>query len=154
MNIENLIDHPHAASQLARWHHREWHHLYPGETLQDFTEELLESLKGKAVPVTLVLADPQGVWGSASVLEQDMNTNSHLGPWLANVYIHPDKRGQGLGKRLIAAVMEQCRKQGLRKLYLFTPGQEYFYQTLGWSVLRREYYQGKKVSIMRADLTD
>lgn len=152
MNIKNLTDHPDATAQLARWHYREWHHLYPGETLRDFAEELAESLKGKAVPATLVLSDARGVWGSASVLRRDMSTNTDLGPWLANVYVHPNKRSQGLGRRLIEAVMEQSRKNGLRELYLFTPGQEYFYQTLGWTILHRERYQGEEVSIMYVDL--
>ncbi|SDZ87186.1 Acetyltransferase (GNAT) domain-containing protein [Microbulbifer marinus] len=154
MRVENLIERPEAVEQLARWHYREWAHLYPEQSLQDFTEDLQRSLRGAPIPATWVLVDGGSVWGSASVIEHDMTINCHLGPWLANVYIHPDKRGQGLGRLLVAAVMEVCRKNGLNELFLFTPAQEYFYQRLGWTLLKRELYQGDTVSIMTTRLQD
>lgn len=148
MNIENLIRHPRAVEQLARWHYDEWHHLYPDQDLQDFADDLKRALLGAQLPATWVLVDKGAVWGSASLIEQDMDSNPHLGPWLANVYIHPTKRGRGLGRALVSAVMEQCRENGLSELYLFTPGQESFYRTLGWTALKREIYQGEEVTIM------
>ncbi|SHE80204.1 Acetyltransferase (GNAT) domain-containing protein [Microbulbifer donghaiensis] len=154
MRIENLIERPEAIEQLAQWHYREWAHLYPEQGLQDFIDDLQRSLRSEPIPATWVVTDGTEIWGSASVIEQDMTTNRHLSPWLANVYIHPDKRGQGLGGKLIAAVMEECRQNGLAELFLFTPGQEYFYQTLGWTTLKRERYQGETVSIMTARLQD
>ena len=154
MRVENLIEHPEAVDPLARWHYGEWAHLYPEQSLQDFADDLRRSLRGAPVPATWVLVDEEGIWGSASVIEQDMTTNQHLGPWLASVYVHPDKRGKGLGGKLIAAVMEACRQNGLAELFLFTPGQEYFYRTLGWTTLKREQYQGETVSIMTARLQD
>ncbi|WP_323844708.1 GNAT family N-acetyltransferase [Microbulbifer magnicolonia] len=152
MRVENLIEHPEAIAQLARWHYDEWNHLYPDQSLQDFIDDLRRSLDSAPIPATWVLVDQDGVWGSASVIEQDMTSNRHLSPWLASVYVHPDKRGRGLGQQLITAVMEHCRENGLVELYLFTPGQEDFYLRLGWTVLKREIYHGDKVTIMTARL--
>ncbi|WP_237065522.1 GNAT family N-acetyltransferase [Microbulbifer guangxiensis] len=152
MRIDNLSDQPTAVDMLASWHFDEWRHLYPDETHTDFAEDLRRSLERGAVPATWVLVDDEGVWGSASVLEQDMETNRELGPWLANVYVHPRHRGRGLGSQLIRHVMAQCQARGLPALYLFTPGQEIFYETLGWQRLRRERYHGEVVTIMQARL--
>ncbi|WP_439133336.1 GNAT family N-acetyltransferase [Pseudomaricurvus sp.] len=152
MNVEHITKHPEAIPTLARWHFDQWAHLYPDDTLESFTEDLRESLQGEAVPSTWVLVDERGVWGSASVIEQDMTTNQELGPWLASVYVHSDLRGQRLGQLLVKTVMEESAKAGLKELYLFTPGQEYFYQTLGWQTLKHEPYQGQDVAIMRVDL--
>lgn len=152
MRIEDLSEHAAAVETLARWHFDEWQHLYPSETRADFADDLCRSLEPGVVPATWVLVDDEGIWGSASVLEQDMDTNRELGPWLANVYVHPRHRGRGLGSRLIRHVMGQCQARGLPALYLFTPGQESFYETLGWQRLRRERYHGEDVTLMQARL--
>ncbi|WP_193164651.1 GNAT family N-acetyltransferase [Microbulbifer hainanensis] len=152
MRVENLIEHPQALDQLAHWHYAEWHYLYPEQSLQDFADDLERSLRGAPVPATWVLVDEEGIWGSASVIEQDMSTNQHLGPWLASVYVHPDKRGRGLGRQLISTIAQQCRQSGLTDLYLFTPGQEKFYLGLGWKQIQRETYQGEAVTIMHLGL--
>jgi N-acetylglutamate synthase-like GNAT family acetyltransferase len=149
MVFEHLKEHPDAVEKLAGWHYLEWGNFYPEENLQDFIADLRESMQGEPVPATWLLLDKEGVcWGSASIVEQDMTTNTDLGPWLASVYIHPDKRGLGLGRALINEAMKRCRERGLEELFLFTPGQEGFYQTLGWKTRKQEIYQGKNVSIM------
>ncbi len=152
MRIENLTHHPGHLMQVANWHFSQWQHLYPGDQLEDFAAELRASLGPWFVPSTWLLVNEQGVWGSASVIEQDMATNPDLGPWLASVYIHPELRGQGLGTRLVRFVITRCQQQGLSSLYLFTPDRVHFYQNLGWQDLRQESYQGVPVHIMTIQL--
>lgn len=156
MRIEDLRQHPAAVERLADWHFDEWQHLYPDQRREDFAEDLRRCLGQDAVPATWVLVNGEGnnaeVWGSASVVEQDMDTNRDLGPWLANVYVHPRYRGQGLGSRLIRQVMDQCRALEVNDLYLFTPDQQHLYASLGWQPLRTEHYHGEAVTIMKARL--
>lgn len=149
MQIAPLRQYPGAIPTLARWHFVEWGHLYPGQTEADFAAELKRSLAGGPVPSTWVLADGRGVWGSASIIEQDMSIHTDKGPWLASVYLHPDIRGMRLGSMLILHVQEQAAAMGLHELFLFTPGQERFYRNLGWQPVCAEHYQGEPVTIMR-----
>lgn len=149
MQIAHLRQFPDAIPTLAGWHFAEWGHLYPDQTEADFAAELQRSLAGGPVPSTWVLADARGVWGSASIVERDMDIHTDKGPWLASVYLHPSVRGMRLGSMLILHVQEQAQTLGLRELYLFTPGQERFYRNLGWQTLCTEQYQGAPVSIMR-----
>ncbi|WCE32469.1 GNAT family N-acetyltransferase [Vibrio sp. SCSIO 43137] len=154
MKVENLTQHPHLTEEIARWHYNEWHSLYPESTFQEFVQDIEHCLNEEAVPATRVLLDSDKVVGSASVLKQDMTTNQHLSPWLANVYISPEHRGKGLGSILIEQVMKQVQQTGIETLYLFTEDQACFYKRLGWQLLKQENYSGAEVSIMAADLRE
>ncbi|MDN3637677.1 GNAT family N-acetyltransferase [Simiduia curdlanivorans] len=153
MQIRDLTECPHAIDQLATWHYRQWAALYPDHRQQTFADELRQSLEGLKVPRTWVICDGDQVFGSASVIYDDMSTHPELGPWLASVYIDEKLRGQGWGKKLISRLMADCAKTGFETVYLFTPGQEEFYQSLGWTLRNREMYQGEAVAIMSYDFS-
>ncbi|WP_434362610.1 GNAT family N-acetyltransferase [Parasalinivibrio latis] len=152
MKIINLTEQPDVIPVIAKWHFDEWGHLYPGETLADFVQGLHQCLDDSLVPVTWLLVDEQNVVGTASLVEQDMETNIELGPWLANVYLIPAIRGQGIGSWLIREVMSLAKQRGISELVLFTEGQSWFYETLGWQVLKTETYHGETVSVMGVNL--
>jgi len=154
MKVENLTQHPHLTEEIARWHYNEWHSLYPESSFQEFVQDLEQCLSEESVPATWVLLDSGEVIGSASVLKQDMTTNLHLSPWLANVYISPEHRGKGLGSILIEQVMKQVQQTDIETLYLFTEDQACFYKRLGWRLLKQEQYSGAEVSVMAVKLSD
>ena len=54
--------------------------------------------------------------------------------WLGDVFVLPDHRGRGLGKRLIEAVMAHPDLQGLRKFMLATADAHSLYERFGFSV--------------------
>ncbi|MFN7972182.1 MAG: GNAT family N-acetyltransferase [Acidobacteriota bacterium] len=49
-----------------------------------------------------------------------------------------DRRGSGLGSRLVAAVLARAADQGLAHGYLFTPDAAGFFAKLGFGQVRRE----------------
>jgi ribosomal protein S18 acetylase RimI-like enzyme len=61
--------------------------------------------------------------------------------WLHKIYLKADKRGAGLGKALIAEVIERTRNIGARVLHLnvnrHNPAVG-FYQKLGFRIIRKE----------------
>ncbi len=155
MRLVNLKLHLKAIPILAHWHYQEWHHLFPERSEQDFAHELTECLHPESsqvqaqLPQTWVLVSDAGeVCGSVSLLLADMTTNHDLGPWLANVFIAPAYRGQGLGQKIVKAAMQQAFALKLERLYLFTPDQQAFYQRLGWHVHKQEFYEGEWVTLM------
>jgi len=154
MKVENLTQHPHLTEEIALWHYNEWHSLYPESSFQEFVQDIEQCLNQEAVPATWVLLDSGKVVGSASVLKQDMTTNQHLSPWLANVYISSEYRGKGLGSLLIEEVMKQVQQTGIETLDLFTEDQACVYKRLGWQLLKQESYSGAEVSIMAANLKE
>ena len=69
---------------------------------------------------------------------------------LANIAVHPDHRGGGLGRALVALAQAQALDQGYRELRLTThvdmPENVRFYEHLGWEQDRRD---GNKVRMTK-----
>ncbi|HXR46058.1 MAG TPA: GNAT family N-acetyltransferase [Candidatus Limnocylindrales bacterium] len=55
--------------------------------------------------------------------------------WLADVFVVEDKRGQGIGKKLVAAVLGHPRLQGLRRFMLGTRDAFGLYARFGFQSL-------------------
>ncbi len=156
MQLLNLMQQPTAIPVIAAWHFAEWRRLFPQKTPQDFAADLACCLHDHSgaeqqlpLPQTwLVLAGNGEVCGTVSLLLQDMATNHDLSPWLANVFIAPEFRGQGMGKQVVQAAMAKAAARQIKTLYLFTEDQQLFYERLGWQVLKQEHYEGEWVTIM------
>ena len=156
MQLLNLIQQPGAITSIAAWHFAEWHRLFPQKTAQDFANDLADCLHEATLdelqlplPQTwLVLTDGAELCGTVSLLLEDMATNHDLSPWLANVFIAAEFRGQGLGKKVVQAAMAKAAARHIKTLYLFTEDQQAFYERLGWRLLKQEHYEGEWVSVM------
>ncbi|MFE7841451.1 GNAT family N-acetyltransferase [Streptomyces sp. NPDC057474] len=57
--------------------------------------------------------------------------------WLCDVYVDPSARGKGLGTALVAAVREQLRPYGLRRILLATHDAHGVYAKLGFEPLAK-----------------
>src|SRR5439155_10150697 len=101
------------------------------------------------VPTTLVaVSEDDGLLGSVSLVLDDLPGFERLSPWLASLYVRPDRRGAGLGGRLLEAAVAEARRLGVHRLYLFTPEHEGYYASRGWSVVERASAGGQPVPIM------
>ena len=56
--------------------------------------------------------------------------------WLADVYVESEHRGHGLGKRLVAEVLEHPELQGLRRWMLGTADAHELYRRFGFDALQ------------------
>ncbi|MET9393954.1 GNAT family N-acetyltransferase [Streptomyces sp. NPDC006624] len=57
--------------------------------------------------------------------------------WLCDVYVEPSVRGKGLGSALVAAVREEVRSYGVRRLLLATHDAHGVYRKTGFAPLER-----------------
>ena len=151
MKIVNLKEVPHHLGTLAGWHHEEWGNFKPNKTLAERIEQMKSHLLPEFIPTTFIAANHE-LFGSASIIEHDMDTRKELTPWLAGVYVVPEFRRQGIGSALVLHIMEQARENKIEKLYLFTPDRDAFYARLGWKTFERTSYLGYAVTIMYVDL--
>jgi GNAT superfamily N-acetyltransferase len=133
MRFEYLAHYPDLIPVLAHWHVAEWGGLY-----EDWKTEVAEaefySQGVGGIPTTIVLLEGSELVGSVSLIETDLDTLPPYTPWLASLFVHPDFRGRGLGKMLVARAIGEAAKLGVERLYLFTPEHEAFYRKLGWEV--------------------
>jgi len=151
--IDHLARHRAWAPRLAAWHHAQWGHLCPGDTVEDRLRRLEATAdrEGKT-PAVLVAHDGRRPLGSASLVPNDLVDRPDLTPWLASVFVDPDVRRKGVGKRLVLAVMDYARTLGYREIHLITPDRADFYTRLGWHEIERRPYRGEQVTVMRAVL--
>jgi GNAT superfamily N-acetyltransferase len=154
MELVDLTAAPEAIPLLAEWHVREWHHLYPQWSVDAAIAELEAMLAPQGLPRTIVAfagagRAPHDLVGSVSVIEDDeLPGFGHLRPWLASLYVAPPARGRGLGARLVAAAVECADELGEEQLFLFTAGQEQFYERLGWRSVARSTMNGEAAIVM------
>jgi GNAT superfamily N-acetyltransferase len=137
------------APTLARWHYDEWRDLYGNWSSEVALAELQGQTDPDRVPTTLVaLSDEGELLGSVSLLADDLPECPQLSPWLASLFVRPDRRGQGLGGRLVEAAVSEARRLGASRLYLFTPHHEAYYAARGWSLVERATAAGQPVVVM------
>jgi GNAT superfamily N-acetyltransferase len=133
---------------IARWHWDEWGHHDPEGSLQSWTEGLAQRTRPAGVPTTFVALDGDAPIGSACLVEHDMSTRPDLSPWLAGVYVVPERRGRGVGSALVRHATERAGAFGIPTLFLYTNGAEAVYAKLGWRARERQTYEGRTVTIM------
>ena len=142
-----------AIPALARWHHREWAWLNPGDTVERRARRLRGQCLGRnPLPATWVALAEGRPLGSASLVAQDMDTRPGFTPWLATVFVEPVHRGRGIGGALVRRVGEEAGRFGYRDLYLFTPDRAAWYGGFGWEELETVSYRGSPVVVMKKSL--
>jgi GNAT superfamily N-acetyltransferase len=149
VRVENIADHLDLVDVVARWHWDEWGHTDPGGSLQSWTEGLRQRTNRDRIPATYVALDEDELLGSVTLVEHDMSTRLDLSPWLAGVYVKPERRGQGVGSALVRHATECAAQMGVQRLYLYTRSAQGFYEKLGWQHLAEDHYEGRRVSIMQ-----
>ena len=80
-------------------------------------------------------------------------TRKDLTPFLAQLYVFPQSRCNGVGTTLIDAAVKEAKKLSWHKLYLYYSGTlPQFYEKLGWHRIEEEAYREKTRIIMELDL--
>jgi len=137
---------------LAQWHQDEWSNISPHLSTTKRIDLYDSYTNESTIPSCLIAISDGNPAGSASLVQSDMETHTHLTPWLASVFVHRDYRCQGIASQLIQKCIEIARQSGSQILYLFTPDQSGFYMKLGWKMLETSSYHGEMVDIMYYDL--
>ncbi|HEY9081634.1 GNAT family N-acetyltransferase [Magnetovibrio sp.] len=143
-----VLDDVEEAERIARLIHHEWERDNPGETLDMCRADLIAGLgPGIAIPRTFVYRRNQAIVGWASILETDLFSHRHLGPWLANMIVLPDHRGQGIARALVRHAMDYAATVS-DTLYLYTDNLQTHYLSLGWRVVETLEVDGRPTVIM------
>lgn len=154
MRIDYLADHLHFAPILARWHYDEWRDLLPQWSHEEAINELRSHTGHTCIPTTFVALIDGQVVGSASLILDDFEATRHLSPWMASVFVKPEQRSKGIGRKLVDRIVAEARRLQVPTLYLFTAGQEDYYYKLGWAFYQDADCCGHAVTIMCRQLAN
>lgn len=151
MQIGYLADHQEFIPTLAHWHHHEWAYLRPGDSVEARTARLRGCCGHHEIPTVIIAFTGGTLLGSAMLIAHDMDTRMELSPWLAGVFVAPERRSLGIGAALVRRVIDEATALGVRRLYLYTPSTEQFYSRLGWLLVEHTSYRGTDVVVMSYD---
>lgn len=147
-----------AWSVVAGWCLDEWAHLFPADTVETYIEMFRWSVQPDAdgLPVVLVAARDGAPVGTATLIADDeLPDATEPGPWLAAVYVAPEARRGGIGRRLIKTVEQRAATLGFPAIYCYTEHERTagWYATLGWTPTRTATIAGQTVIVLDKTLT-
>lgn len=166
-----LADYPALIPTIAQWLHQEWHTFYPTETEVQIAAELETHLNRDRIPLTIVALEPNSSQpipiGTISLMHGKTEAPpeyAELFPWLASLYVVPEKRGIGLGRLLMQRILQEANRLRQSQVYLWTEIQTNtatelrtktlmdWYIQQGWQAIAQTHFQQQPVQIMRYDL--
>ncbi len=83
--------------------------------------------------ITIIATKDDELVGFYQIKDHD-NDNTNFSPWLANVYIVPEKRKMGYSRKLLESILNILKDLGYDMLYLHTKLINY-YDKFGWKKL-------------------
>src|SRR5687768_4043365 len=108
--VRSMDGHPEWIEASAAWWHRQW-----GEGMGYTLDGARAAIEELTVPggrqAALVGLVDEVAAGGVFLVDKDLETHTHLSPWLAGLFVLPQFRRMGLGRLLTAAVVEQAATQ-------------------------------------------
>ena len=153
MVIGNLGDHLSWLPTLARWHYDQWGPLTGASSFDGYVALLTAASGSRTVPSVLVAMANRELLGSATLIASDLPPRPALTPWLAQVFVEPTRRRNGVGAALVRAVLQRAQQCGYARVYLYTSGTlPEYYRRLGWRVVERLAYLQQERTVMDYDV--
>lgn len=133
MKIIRLEDHSNLIfEKICEWNYN-WWGIRDGKSFEEVRCNLKHSLNKDWLPQTFVaLIDGQAVGMYQLAMCDDLDSRPDLYPWLINVYVDKQFRGQNVCKQLMYTVHDNAKKANLKELYLYTQ-HEGLYEKFGWA---------------------
>ncbi|MCH5279048.1 MAG: GNAT family N-acetyltransferase [Christensenellaceae bacterium] len=110
---------PNSYNSMVDWMYH-WWGADEGYSLDEVKCYMAHSLNDVRFPQTYGLFLDNEIIGMYQFTYSDLDIRPDIYPWLANVFIREDYRGNGYMKLLIDSAKENAVKSGLTELYLFT----------------------------------
>jgi GNAT superfamily N-acetyltransferase len=136
ITVELLADHEHLIPTLGELCWREWGHSPEPVELEWWIATNAREAGRDQLPITWVAIDAAGeALGRVGLGEFDIEERRDRSPWVLGMIVRPDRRGTGIGQRLLAALERAARARGYAQAWVATGGQAIdFYRKCGWMV--------------------
>lgn len=155
MKITYLPKDPAIIKTISEWMYNHWFKSDPTKTLAEAFETLTELAHAEStqVPLMIVALNEQGqLIGFGCITDDGIGSQSHLTPWVSGIYVDVKERNKGVGSAICRHLVEEVKRLGFKKAYLFTESQEKLYSSLGWKTLCIDQNKGMDVTVMETDV--
>lgn len=149
LDFVTLAQQPQWLDQVVEWHQLQWSQ----ESAERRRQKLQSHLGDDDFPTTLLALHHHELLGSVSLVQYRRLGGLSSSYWLANAFVAPHLRRQGLGATLVAAAETYAQEHNLTELYLYATDQVRFYERLHWQSLQQKTFKGELATIMRRSWT-
>ena len=150
-SVELLADNPHLIPAIGQIRWREWGHPPEPQILDWWVDVTAREAGRDTLPVTWVAIHhlAQAV-GAVGLGEFDIEERRDRSPWVLGLIVAVQRRGLGIGSKLMGALEAWAHQRGYPQLWVATSGKAVdFYRKCGWELT--EIFNrsaGEKVSIL------
>jgi GNAT superfamily N-acetyltransferase len=136
----------------AEWRYEAFLKSY-GYSLLDSAAQLTKLATRPDEYETALIACVDGrLAGICLLVLQEFEPLHDVSPWLASLYVAPEYRERGVARKLVAAIEDQARSNGVARLHLYTGDAEKFYLKCDWSLAEQGIADGEPYAFMIRDL--
>ncbi len=135
IQIQYLVDMPETLPALVDWFVAEWEPYYGTDGPGDAKADLRESMNRDKLPICLLAIDGSGAVAGTISLKAESISHHELTPWGAAFLFGPRRRRQGIGTALGAALEDEARKLGFKRLYMSTDAASAIVDGRDWRAL-------------------
>jgi GNAT superfamily N-acetyltransferase len=152
LSIETLVETSSSIRIIAQWLNEEWGHGR-GYTYED-TLSWCRDLANSESEVVICAKLAERPVGAALLVDCDLPSHPHFGPWLSSLFVVPEHRRHGIGRSLTERLCEIAEERGHAELYLYALKGPLisFYRELGWSALEKFKIAGSEFVVMKKTL--
>ena len=130
LRIDHLFRHAELTETVARLIYDEFWKDRDGMSVADLVAHLRNTHDPARIPLALVATVDGEFAGTVNLIDNDDRRRTHLHPWLAAMVVVERFRGQGIGTRLVQALLAEAARLGFERVYFGTDGPG-FYTRLG-----------------------
>lgn len=138
---------PGAARQLAEAFKQTWPAFFEAWSVEEIERQMFA--EGEPLPVILVSQVDGRVAGTVALRARSVETHEHLSPWVTGLWVEPDLRGAGLGRKLLEAIEQEGEARGFHHLYAVTNTARWLFSKMGWEAVEEIEYHGEEVTLYR-----
>jgi predicted N-acetyltransferase YhbS len=154
VEIESLTVESGLATTIAALQFANWGLSTGYGTVEEYERFLCDAARSNRLPAVLVAKRAGTFLGSVNLLVHEMTTRPSLSPWLAQLFVIGEERGQGIGSALVRACLARFAELGFARVHLYTASTTKlpaYYMALGWKPIEQVEYLGKMRTVMAFD---
>ncbi len=136
VTVQLLADHERVIPAVGRMRWEEWGRSPEPEDPAWWVDVTRREAGRDNLPVTWVALDERGdALGAVGLAEYDIDERRDRSPWLVGMIVRADRRGMGIGGRLVAELETWASSHGYERVWVATGGRAVdFYRKCGWDL--------------------
>jgi GNAT superfamily N-acetyltransferase len=131
----------------AKWRVEAFSDVIEGSAEEE-RRTLTEFTRNRAAGLALMAKFDGVLAGTCLLVPRELEPCHPVSPWLAGLYVDPEFRRHGVGRRLVRAIEDEARLRGNDHLYLYTDSAIGYYERQGWIVQDKFDWKGIPTTLM------